>query len=1059
MRAGSKMRAVGTHRAEPALPETGPHWTSTLLALSGSEAEPGSATGDPAPAAKIAGILSRAGLEGSGPGGQQHAKLQPKRLAHSGSSVPFPTAGEGKGCTGLGAGVQSEGCPTLTPPHPQARPAWRENHSDTKPIRRQGTEGRDFFMLGHQWRRGEGRDTVPQCTWLLLAAPQGSPVPGRWVTEAPPWLWSTCSAGGVCHITITTAQRPPARLIHHQRRRPQRGAEARGNADHKTCTAAGSGGSDSLPGGLGVRWLVLPAERGAQGGAAFRAHPRCHRRHGSVHTERGESPDRKPDSPPLSVPMRERSNTGGSELEPGLSHAGKTQTIKARAAVPIPKNLGRESKPCLEGQRLGSQFIFMSHCNSSPGSASVWSSLPGVKRQLWLGLFVNRTGHPLADLVWATVDAAGRPADAGNQGPRKPEDKSELFLKLSENGWMRWSPATLKSEPLNILKPFGSLQLSTPNIRHIARGLQRQMQSPHLQQKSLLMFHVRTTTSPPPLPPYSACHHAALKGHMSHSLALSRVRSGHVLGSTPHRNTLPGPHTSPFPRCSRQNGTSEELPPPSTEASDSLGLSHLWILQGGRVPEKHTPIPRAEDGQTHVSHCQGCDGWALPRPEQHAVPGRKRTFQRVIFVTLQADEPKSEEMRRAAARSGEHAADPFQTAQSRRNFESLLYFFPRTTSASRPSPPTQMVDATGSQPLLLIPGLSERRQAQGYRQRAAQHPCATEGADSILQTFMGLHWLHALLQSALFGNEGLDSVRMAGSVASYDQLVRQVEALRKENTHLRRELEDNSNHLSKLENETSDMKEVLKQLQCKLEQEARTLASTGRTDVLDQLKELHMDLTNYYELKSPLHAASRQAPPVLGEGAALHPGPPHILEGALQKTGTSGEGRVTAQHLEELCKERTLLLSEIEKEERERRWYYSQLQGLSQRLAELPRVETFSMQMDLIRQQLEFEAQQLRSVMEERFGTSDEMVQRTQIRVARLEQLEKELQEVQETQEKAPQPEAQCCHTPPQEEAGKCWPWLTLEPAACSAWGDSGRPLSPRARAAACCRVAMQKEL
>lgn len=40
----------------------------------------------------------------------------------------------------------------------------------------------------------------------------------------------------------------------------------------------------------------------------------------------------------------------------------------------------------------------------------------------------------------------------------------------------------------------------------------------------------------------------------------------------------------------------------------------------------------------------------------------------------------------------------------------------------------------------------------------------------------------------------------------------------------------------------------------------------------------------------------------------------------------------------------------------------------------------FSMQVDFIRQQLEFEAQQLRSVMEERFGTSDEMVQRTQVR-------------------------------------------------------------------------------
>lgn len=47
---------------------------------------------------------------------------------------------------------------------------------------------------------------------------------------------------------------------------------------------------------------------------------------------------------------------------------------------------------------------------------------------------------------------------------------------------------------------------------------------------------------------------------------------------------------------------------------------------------------------------------------------------------------------------------------------------------------------------------------------------------------------------------------MSYPTASYDQLVRQVEDLRKENSHLRRELQDNSHHLSKLENETSDMK-------------------------------------------------------------------------------------------------------------------------------------------------------------------------------------------------------------------------------------------------------------
>ncbi|KAG7327687.1 hypothetical protein KOW79_009293 [Hemibagrus wyckioides] len=262
---------------------------------------------------------------------------------------------------------------------------------------------------------------------------------------------------------------------------------------------------------------------------------------------------------------------------------------------------------------------------------------------------------------------------------------------------------------------------------------------------------------------------------------------------------------------------------------------------------------------------------------------------------------------------------------------------------------------------------------------------------------------------------------MSNSVASYDQLVRQVEDLRKENSHLRRELEDNSHHLSKLENETSDMKEVLKHLQGKLEHEACNLAPSGRADVLDQLKEhMHMDLTNYYELKYQPHnlrafsetmpnqmndgedrmqlqlssrsrssvcSSSHQCSAVSGEGTAVHP--------TLHHPAVAGEGRITVQHLEELRKERTMLLNEIEKEEKDRRRYYSQLQGLSQRLAELPRIDTFSIQMDLIRQQLEFEVQQLRSVMEERFGTSDEMVQRTQIRVARLEQLDKELQEAQ----------------------------------------------------------------
>ncbi|XP_039695016.1 adenomatous polyposis coli protein 2 isoform X2 [Pteropus medius] len=249
---------------------------------------------------------------------------------------------------------------------------------------------------------------------------------------------------------------------------------------------------------------------------------------------------------------------------------------------------------------------------------------------------------------------------------------------------------------------------------------------------------------------------------------------------------------------------------------------------------------------------------------------------------------------------------------------------------------------------------------------------------------MGLLGLLSLLHSAFFGDQELQELKMTSSVAPYEQLVRQVEALKAENSHLRQELRDNSSHLSKLETETSGMKEVLKHLQGKLEQEARVLVSSGQTEVLDQLKALQVDITSLYNLKFQPPALSPEPAAPTPEGSPVHGSGP-------SKDGFGELSRATIRLLEELDRERCFLLNEIEKEEKEKLWYYSQLQGLSKRLDELPHVETFSMQMDLIRQQLEFEAQHIRSLMEERFGTSDEMVQRAQIRASRLEQIDKEL--------------------------------------------------------------------
>ncbi|XP_041417649.1 adenomatous polyposis coli protein 2 isoform X2 [Xenopus laevis] len=195
--------------------------------------------------------------------------------------------------------------------------------------------------------------------------------------------------------------------------------------------------------------------------------------------------------------------------------------------------------------------------------------------------------------------------------------------------------------------------------------------------------------------------------------------------------------------------------------------------------------------------------------------------------------------------------------------------------------------------------------------------------------------------------------------ASYDQLVRQVEDLKKENSHLRRELQDNSSQLNRLEHDTSDMKEVLKHLQVKLEQDVG--GSAGHTEMLDQFKDI--------------------------------PATPMHLE--MPQKRARDENRSSELLMQELDKERSLLLGEIDKEEKEKLWYYSQIQSLSKRLEDLPHAETFSLQIDLIRQQLEFESDHLHCVLEERFGTADEMVQRAQIRASRLEQIEQQLEEMQ----------------------------------------------------------------
>ncbi|KAM9138309.1 adenomatous polyposis coli protein isoform 2-T3 [Pangshura tecta] len=227
------------------------------------------------------------------------------------------------------------------------------------------------------------------------------------------------------------------------------------------------------------------------------------------------------------------------------------------------------------------------------------------------------------------------------------------------------------------------------------------------------------------------------------------------------------------------------------------------------------------------------------------------------------------------------------------------------------------------------------------------------------------------------------------AAASYDQLLKQVEALKMENSNLRQELEDNSNHLTKLETEASNMKEVLKQLQGSIEDEA--MASSGQIDLLERLKELNLDSGNFPGVKlrpkMSLRSYGSREGSVSSRSGECSPVP----MGSFPRRGFMNGSRESTGYLEELEKERSLLLAELEKEEKEKDWYYAQLQNLTKRIDSLPLTENFSLQTDMTRRQLEYEARQIRAAMEEQLGTCQDMEKRAQVRVARIQQIEKDI--------------------------------------------------------------------
>lgn len=221
-----------------------------------------------------------------------------------------------------------------------------------------------------------------------------------------------------------------------------------------------------------------------------------------------------------------------------------------------------------------------------------------------------------------------------------------------------------------------------------------------------------------------------------------------------------------------------------------------------------------------------------------------------------------------------------------------------------------------------------------------------------------------------------------------------------ENSNLRQELEDNSNHLNKLETEASNMKEVLKQLQGSIDEDSKD--SQGQIEFLERIKEMSLDPSGFSGVKLRSKAS-------LQGSADSSPSPSPVS--SCPRRGASSGGRDSAGYLEELEKERSLLVAELEKEEKEKDWYYAQLQNLTKRIDSLPLTENFSLQTDMTRRQLEYEARQIRAAMEDQLGTCQDMEKRAQGRVARIQQIEKDMLRIR-TRLQAQSAESEVKHEP-----------------------------------------------
>ncbi|ESO95067.1 hypothetical protein LOTGIDRAFT_81378, partial [Lottia gigantea] len=227
------------------------------------------------------------------------------------------------------------------------------------------------------------------------------------------------------------------------------------------------------------------------------------------------------------------------------------------------------------------------------------------------------------------------------------------------------------------------------------------------------------------------------------------------------------------------------------------------------------------------------------------------------------------------------------------------------------------------------------------------------------------------------------------SLTSYDELLKQVESLKTENSSLRQELHDNSSHLTKLENEASNMKDVLTHVQYDMEgdyefhegniycdENTASLEANCQGEKL-RLKIIFPHYSSRLSCKSALISKKDSCQKVK------------------PRTSRQDLHELNLCYYDMLLFSRNCILREAEEESKQRKWFYDQLEVISSKIDNLPLTEQYNLQNDMTRRQLEYDAKQLTESLHQKLGTGDQIAVRQSSRVQRLRTIEAEMMELQ----------------------------------------------------------------